>query len=67
MPFYRTCQFCDANLDPGERCGCDGVCPKPKPEPMKRQRGQSKHASTAAKRAGTRQSGAKPQAKRRAT
>lgn len=22
MPYYRTCPYCGANLDPGERCGC---------------------------------------------
>lgn len=21
-PYYKTCSFCDANLDPGERCDC---------------------------------------------
>ena len=22
MPYYRTCPYCGAHLDPGERCGC---------------------------------------------
>ena len=22
MPYYRTCPYCGANLDPGERCDC---------------------------------------------
>lgn len=22
MPFYKTCPFCGANLDPGEKCDC---------------------------------------------
>ena len=23
MPFYKTCPWCDANLDPGEPCDCE--------------------------------------------
>ncbi len=22
MAYYRSCQHCGSNLDPGERCGC---------------------------------------------
>lgn len=22
MPYYYTCPYCGANLDPGERCDC---------------------------------------------
>lgn len=22
MAYYRTCEFCGTNLDPGERCDC---------------------------------------------
>ena len=22
MPYYRTCPYCGAHLDPGERCDC---------------------------------------------
>lgn len=24
MPYYRTCPYCGANLDPGEHCDCQG-------------------------------------------
>ena len=24
MPQYRTCPHCQAHIDPGERCDCDG-------------------------------------------
>lgn len=23
MPYYWTCPYCGANLDPGEKCDCD--------------------------------------------
>ena len=22
MAYYRSCEYCGSNLDPGERCGC---------------------------------------------
>ena len=24
MPYYWTCPYCGANLDPGEKCDCKG-------------------------------------------
>lgn len=27
MPYYKTCQLCGANLDPGERCDCKESAP----------------------------------------
>lgn len=23
MPYYRTCPYCGAHLDPGEKCDCN--------------------------------------------
>lgn len=35
--YYKTCPNCRANLDPGERCDCEGqlsFLPKPAPKPL---------------------------------
>lgn len=32
--YENQCEFCGAFMDPGERCDCNGVSPKPKKEPQ---------------------------------
>lgn|GEM_PF-4261487 len=32
MPAYWTCPYCNANLDPGEKCGLCGESPKSRPQ-----------------------------------
>lgn len=27
MAYFKTCPYCDANLDPGEKCECNGKRP----------------------------------------